>query len=182
MAKVSSAVSETLAPIIAVLATTPVRWVHLADRWPAAIFTRPAAPGEWSARECLHHLLDAETHLYPARIAAFLAGQDFVAFDPAAAATAYHDQTPAQLVAAFAHQRTANLATLDTLTLEDLNRSVRHPSFGPVTLIQMLHSWAAHDLNHTTQAEDALMQPFIAASGPWRGYFKAHDRAAGGES
>ena len=27
------------------------------------------------------------------------------------------------------------------------------------------HTWAAHDLNHTMQAERALMQPFIAGSG-----------------
>jgi hypothetical protein len=36
---------------------------------------------------------------------------------------------------------------------------------------------AAHDLNHTVQAERALMQPFIAGSGPWRtaGVFADHD-------
>ena len=176
MAKALSAVSEALAPIIAMLGATPARWIHLADHFPAALFTRPAGPGEWSARDCLEHMLTTETGLYPARLAAFLAGQDFTPFDPAADGGDYSAQTPVQLAASFAHQRNANLAAQDALTLDDLGRTVRHPMFGPVTLLQMLHSWAAHDLNHTTQAEDALMQPFIVASGPWRGYFKAHDR------
>jgi hypothetical protein len=41
----------------------------------------------------------------------------------------------------------------------------------------MIHQWAAHDLNHTVQAERALMQPFIAGPGPWRaaGNFADHD-------
>jgi len=30
---------------------------------------------------------------------------------------------------------------------------------------------SAHDLMHTVQAERAMMQPFIAGSGPWRPYF-----------
>ena len=37
----------------------------------------------------------------------------------------------------------------------------RHQELGPVTLEQLLHEWAAHDLMHTVQAERALMQPFI---------------------
>ena len=37
---------------------------------------------------------------------------------------------------------------------------------------------AAHDLMHTVQAERALMQPFVAGSGKWRGYFADHDAEA----
>lgn len=32
----------------------------------------------------------------------------------------------------------------------------------------------AHDLDHGIQAERALMQPFIHASGPWQPYFAAN--------
>jgi hypothetical protein len=51
----------------------------------------------------------------------------------------------------------------------------RASELGVVTLGEMLYEWAAHDLNHTVQAEKALMQPFIAGSGLWRGYFRDHD-------
>ncbi len=43
------------------------------------------------------------------------------------------------------------------------------------TLGQLLHEWAAYDLNHTIQAEKAVMQPFIQGSGPWRSYFQDHE-------
>lgn len=49
-----------------------------------------------------------------------------------------------------------------------------------VTLREMLNEWAGHDLMHTVQAELAVMQPFITASGPWRGYFADHDAGAVG--
>jgi hypothetical protein len=39
----------------------------------------------------------------------------------------------------------------------------------------MLHTWAAHDLNHTIQAERALMQPFMLGCGPWRSFFQDHE-------
>ena len=54
------------------------------------------------------------------------------------------------------------------------NRRVRHQELGPVTLREMLSEWAAHDLNHTVQAERALIQPFLLECGPWIAYFKDH--------
>ena len=39
---------------------------------------------------------------------------------------------------------------------------------GVVSLRELLNEWAAHDMMHIVQAERAIMQPFIAASGPWR--------------
>jgi hypothetical protein len=51
-----------------------------------------------------------------------------------------------------------------------------------VTLRQQINEWAAHDLMHVVQAERAVMQPFITATGPWRSYFADHDvDAAGGD-
>ena len=56
----------------------------------------------------------------------------------------------------------------------DLDRKAVHGELGPVTLDEMLHEWAGHDLMHTVQAERALMQPFIENCGPWKPYFAAH--------
>jgi hypothetical protein len=44
-----------------------------------------------------------------------------------------------------------------------------------VTLGELIHQWAGHDLMHTVQGERAILQPFIAGSGPWRGSFADHD-------
>ena len=75
----------------------------------------------------------------------------------------------------FSHLRAESLALFTTLTTADLARKSRHAELGPVSLDEMLHEWAAHDLMHTVQAERALMQPFIESCGPWRPYFRDHD-------
>lgn len=114
------------------------------------------------------------------RVEAFLAGRDFPAFDPDAAGTqADAEHSPADLALRFVHLRRASLSLLAGLTEADLPRRARHAELGVVTLGEMLHQWAAHDLMHTVQAERALMQPFIAGSGAWRPYFADHDAGRG---
>lgn len=170
---------DVLTHAIAVLATTPARWVNLVEGVPAALLTRSPAPGEWSALQCLGHLVDTEREVFPVRVEAFLAGRDLPAFDPDAAGTppgAAED--PVALAAEFAARRTASLERLRQVTRGDLARGARHAELGPVTLEEMLHEWAGHDLMHTVQGERAMLQPFIDGSGPWRGYFADHDLAA----
>jgi hypothetical protein len=70
--------------------------------------------------------------------------------------------------------RRESLASLAALTPSDLERRARHAELGMVSLGEMVHEWAAHDLNHTVQAERALMQPFLLGCGPWQVYFKDH--------
>ena len=166
---------NVLASAQAVLLLTAARWLRLTDKVPADLLAAPAAPGEWSALDCLSHLLDTEQGLFPVRLRALLAGQDFAAFDPAAGVRSHAGWSPAQLAAEFARYRSQNLVLLENLVASDLARTARHAELGPVTLDQMLHQWAAHDLMHTVQAERALMQPFIAGSGPWRHFFADHD-------
>jgi len=162
----------------AVLSTTTVYWTNLTETLSTDVLTRRPAPGEWSAIECLQHLVDTERLVFPVRFQALLAGRDFEAFNPDAQGTAAAEiKTPADLAAEFARYRSANLAALAQVTDLDLPRTARHSELGVVTLAEFLHEWAAHDLNHTVQAERAMMQPFIAGCGPWRGYFADHDIA-----
>ena len=164
--------TELLDQVQAVLATTPARWQALTKSLSPELLTRPPAPGEWSTLDCLLHLLDTERLVFPVRVEAFLAGRDFPAFDPDAAGTkADPEHGPVDLAQRFVHLRRASLALLAGLTDEDLPRRARHAELGLVSLGDMLHEWAAHDLMHTVQAERALMQPFIAGSGAWRPYF-----------
>lgn len=159
----------------AVLSTTPERWQRLVSTLPMDLLTSTPAAGEWSALNCLQHLLDAELQLFPVRVRAFLAGQDFSNFDPNQPHTDLHAQVPEQLAAMFARSRQESLIMLKQVKDEDLRRTVQHPKLGTVTLAQMLHTWAAHDLMHTVQAERALMQPFMLGCGPWRPFFRDHE-------
>jgi hypothetical protein len=170
-----------LAQVQSVLVTTAGRWLNLTDKIANDLLLRAPAPGEWSARDCLRHLLDTERDGFGVRLRAFMTGQDIVGFDPATGGQDYGERTVFQLADDFARYRSENLALLEQVGTLDLARTVQHSELGPVTLAQLLHEWAAHDLLHTVQAERALMQPFIAGSGPWRGYFRDHDVAFASE-
>jgi len=159
----------------AVLSSTPARWLDLTEKLPAGLLTRPPLEGEWPALGCLQHLVDTERWVFPARVRLLQAGQDFPAYDPDSQGT--HPDvrlSPADLAGEFARLRQDSLALLFELTPEDLERRARHQELGMVSLSELLHEWAAHDLMHTVQAEHAIMQPFIRGCGPWKGYFTDH--------
>jgi len=170
---------KLLHDVQSVLSLTPKRWLNLTEVLPVELFTHPPAPGEWSAVECLQHLVDTERDIFPVRVQLFLAGRDLAAFFPDEQGSKV-ERNPQELAAEFARLREGSLAILAKVTSADLTRTALHSELGRVTLGEMLHEWAAHDLNHTVQSERALMQPFIAGSGPWRGYFKDHDAQGGG--
>jgi hypothetical protein len=143
-----------LSTVSGILQTTPARWTFLTGSLPVEL------------------LIDTE-QVFSTRLLAFLAGRDFAAFNPDEQGTkADADPQPAELAARFTRLRQANLAGVDQLTPADLGRKARHAELGLVTLQQMLNEWAAHDLNHTIQAERALIQPFIQDCGPWQVYFQ----------
>jgi DinB superfamily len=154
-----------------ILSTTPARWHSLVDAASGELLTRPPAPGEWSASDCLNHLLLTEGAVFGARLRAILAGGDLAAFDPGQPP----ERTPGEVVSELAAARAENLAVLADVTAADLDRTGRHPEYGPVALRVVLSAWAAHDLQHTVQAEEALMQAFIPGTGPFRFRFAAHD-------
>ncbi|MHB8626889.1 MAG: DinB family protein [Aggregatilineales bacterium] len=158
----------------AVLSGTPARWFELIKTLPDELLKQPPAAKEWSAVECLQHLVDVEHSVFPVRIKHFLAGEDFPAFDPDRQGTKSAAGTPSELAIEFEHLRRENLTLFGEITPSDLTRRVRHQELGPVTLNELLHEWAAHDLMHTVQAERALMQPFIQQCGPWQSYFTDH--------
>jgi hypothetical protein len=163
--------------ILPVLESTPARWKSLCETLPPSLLNRKPAEGEWSALDCLIHIIDTEKNTFSVRVRAFLAGGNFPAFNPDEEGTLAAGQPPAALADEFASLRGESIALLKTLNSGDLPRTAMHPELGQVTLEQMLQEWAAHDLNHTIQAERALMQPFIAQCGPWRKYFADHDVA-----
>jgi hypothetical protein len=157
-----------------VLTITPLRWEEIVKAIPGGLLIRRPAGREWSAVECLQHLLDSE-EIFTARIQHFLAGEDIPNFDPDKGSIGLDRSADlAGMAARFARLRQKNLDSLTRLTPEDYQRRVRHSELGMVALGEMIHEWAAHDLNHTIQAERAIMQPLIQESGPWRVYFQDH--------
>jgi len=170
-----TAVSERLTWIRSILSTTPERWIRLAETVPPELMRAVPKAGEWSALECLQHLLDAERVVFPFRARRLLEGQDFPAYDPDREGTKLGAQaSPDAMAQGFAQMRADSLQLLTGIEEAALERRGRHPELGEVSLGELLNEWAAHDLVHTMQAERALMQPFLQRVGPWRKFFREH--------
>ena len=171
--------SDVIALVRSMLETSVGRWEAIARVHPS-LLARPPADGEWSAIQALQHVVDTEHGVFRARMLAILDGRPFEAFDPDAQGGVDHVAGSApELVRALAPLRAVSLETLAGLREADLSRTAIHQELGEVTMAELLNEWAAHDTMHIVQAERALIQPFIPASGPWRSYFRDHDVEAG---
>lgn len=157
-----------------VLVTTPIRWETMAQNLPVELLTRRPAAGEWSALECLQHILETE-EVNNARVGFFRTGQDFPDFNPDKEdSQAGSVPSPLEMSAQLRRMRKDSLALLATITPDELKLRARHSRLGMVSLGELIHNWGAHDFNHTVQAERAIMQPFILGCGPWQVYYQDH--------
>lgn len=122
---------------------------------------RPA-PREWSANECVGHLIEAERRGFAGRIRTILGGmRSDGSFEPpmletwdppAVAATRRDDQRPpAELAEEFARVRAASVDLVRSLRPEDLGRSGTHPEVGTLRIDELLGEWVHHDRNHIRQ-------------------------------
>ena len=157
---------------IAVIETTPVRWLNLVDSVPIELLSAKPAPGEWSALECLQHLVEVERGSFPVRLNALLTGEPMAPFNPSDPGT----KPPPTIALAheFDQLRRTNLERLRQVSEADLDRQTLHAEYGMVSMREFLHHRAAHDLMHTVQAERALLQPFINGCGPWVEVYQDH--------
>jgi len=161
--------------VFPVLETTPQRWITLAEKLSHEQFQRKPAPKEWSAYDCLRHIVDTERSVFPASVGYLLRGEDFPAFNPDEEGKKPRETiTPIELAAEFARLWARSLPLLSKVVEGDLDRTARHQELGMVTLGELIHEWAGHDLMHTVQGERALLQPFIEGCGPWKRYFSDH--------
>jgi hypothetical protein len=170
-------VSDLIGDLIDILRVNSERWRQIASGLDRDLLDRAPVPREWSALQCLSHAADTEAQVFASRIRAIMDGRpELPSYDPDAQATPVTAESdPVAIAERLVALRRDSLALLTTITEADLDRGSRHMELGPVTLRELLNEWAAHDLMHIVQAERAVMQPFIPASGPWRSYFADHD-------
>jgi len=147
----------------------------MAEMVPDELFRRAPALGEWSAHECLQHIVDTEQMVFPARLGYLLRGEDFAAFNPDDDGTKpIMDLSSYKLATELDRLRTENINMLSKVRPNELSRKAKHQELGMVSLEEMINHWAGHDLMHTVQAERAIMQIFIEGCGPWKPYFADH--------
>jgi hypothetical protein len=147
----------------------------------SADWTEPnEGEGTFNAVDNLGHLIHGERTDWIPRARLILAQGETVRFEPfdRDGHRAAAKQTVAALLDEFDDLRTGNLATLRgwRLTDRELLLEGEHPTFGPVTLRQLLAAWAAHDLGHIAQTSRVLAKQYREAVGPWRAFLPVMDR------
>ncbi|MEO8228827.1 MAG: DinB family protein [Chloroflexota bacterium] len=119
-----------------------------AARW------RPAS-AEWSANECLGHLLEAERRGFNGRIRTILAkdkpalqGWDQVGV---ALARRDHERPSAELLVEFLPLRADSIDLVRSLRAEHVARTGLHDRVGELAIGDLLGEWVHHDRNHIRQ-------------------------------
>jgi hypothetical protein len=156
--------SRTPATLNALLRGAPDIWTHSNE-----------GKDTWSPFDIVGHLICGERTDWMPRLRTILEhgeSQPFHPFDRFAQSRETQGKSLEQLLDDFAHLRHENLAALQALNLqpEDLNRRGTHPVFGPVTLSQLLATWATHDLTHLHQLSRVMAHQYRDAVGPWSAY------------
>lgn len=132
-------------------------------------------PGTWSAFDVVGHLIHGEETDWVPRARIILEhGEDrpFEPFDRFAQLNRFAGWSLDDLLDRFAELRRSNLETVRNwrLTEDRLALPGRHPELGPVSLRQLLATWAVHDLNHIAQIARVLATRYAEDVGPWRAY------------
>ena len=127
----------------------------------------------WNPRDVVGHLADLEETDWITRARIIREegeGRPFPPIDRVAFRAKLAGKSIDQLLAIFVERRVANLRTLDDMKLEgaDLARRGTHPTFGAVTMAQLIATWAVHDLTHVTQIARVLAKRYDADVGPWK--------------
>ena len=147
----------------------------LSDGWTAS----DEGPETWSPYQVVGHLAYIEEHDWIDRTRVILEHGTERVFEPVdreAGFTQFRDWTLPDLLDRFAEVRTANLKTLEALIdVGDLQRRGVHPTFGRVTIGQLLATWVVHDLNHLGQIVKTMAKQYTDAVGPWREFLPIID-------
>jgi DinB superfamily len=122
------------------------------------------APGEWCAKECLGHMLEAERRGFNGRIRTILshAEPSLLGWDQQAVARERKDcQRPAsELLGEFEALRADSVSLVQTLSAADLERGGTHEKVGYLRVNDLLHEWVHHDRNHFRQLQ-ANVQAYV---------------------
>ena len=166
---------------MAILERTPGTLRALLSGLPAEWTEANEGPETWSPYDVLGHLIHGEHTDWIGRARIILEqGPDrrFPPFDRTAMFRESQGKTLARLLHEFEELRAENLRTLAgwRLTDEQLALTGEHPSFGTVTLRQLLATWVAHDLSHIAQIARVMAKQYREAIGPWRAYLPVMDR------
>jgi DinB superfamily len=137
----------------------------------AATWRARPAPAEWSPVEIVCHLRDEEVEDFGARVRVIVAGgTGFAPIDPErwAVERRYREADPREALASLNERRAASLAYLETITADSLTATVTHPRAGPLSGLDLVVAWVAHDRLHLAQLAATLARLWAERWAPLR--------------
>ncbi len=134
-------------------------------------------PKTWSVYDVIGHLIHGENTDWLVRANIILSDsvdKTFPAFDRFAQYENSKGKSLTQLLEEFRLLRKQKLSEFKSLSLteNDLLKTGIHPSFGKVTLAQLIATWVVHDLNHISQISRIMAHQYKNEVGPWIEYLK----------
>jgi hypothetical protein len=167
--------SFDLTDAIAILERTPATFRALLGGLPEGWTTCDEGPDTFTAFDNVAHLIQGERSDWIPRARIILAQAEdrrFTPFDRFAQQRESAGKSLGALLDEFARLRAENLETLRGWKLgeRELALEGEHPAFGPVTLRQLLATWAVHALGHIAQTSRVMAKRYREEIGPWRAY------------
>jgi len=156
----------------AVLSRTPAALDALLRGLPDTWVSGNEGEGSWNAYDIVGHLANLERTDWMARLRRILEDGESRPFDRVdrfAQMKEGQGQSLEQRLDEFARLRRENLSAMQALNLqpEDFARRGMHPALGPVTLANLLATWALHDLTHLHQLSRVMAHQYSDTVGPW---------------
>ncbi len=162
---------------IEILERTPIVLQNLLQGLSAEWTSNNEGGETWSAYDVIGHLIHGDKTDWLTRAELILsdnAEKQFQPFDRFAQFENSKGKTLKQLLSDFAEVRNANIKRLKSLNIteRDLKKTGVHPTFGEVTLSQLLSTWIVHDLDHISQIARVLAKQYKNEVGPWIEFLK----------
>jgi len=160
---------------IALLSRTPAALDGLLRDLPETWTHRGEGEDTWTVFDVVGHLIYADRENWmprARRILQFGEEQPFDPFDRQGHVRESQGKSLSQVLDEFARVREGCLVDLRALNLtsEQMTKRGRHPALGPVTLSELLATWAAHDMTHLHQISRILAHQYREAVGPFAAY------------
>jgi len=160
---------------IALLSRTPAALDGLLRGLPESWTHRGEGEDTWTVFDVVGHLIYADRENWmprARRILQFGEEQPFDPFDRQGHVRESQGKSLSQVLDEFARVREGCLVDLRALNLtsEQMTKRGRHPALGPVTLSELLATWAAHDMTHLHQISRILAHQYREAVGPFAAY------------
>ena len=160
-----------------ILQRTPETLYRLLYNLPEAWTSVNEGGQTWSAYDVVGHLIHGDQTDWMTRAELIVSNQadkNFAPFDRFAQFENSKGKSLNQLLDEFKAVRAANMEKLQRLAIsvDDLNKTGIHPTFGLVTLSQLLATWVVHDLDHLSQISRVLAKQYKEEVGPWIEFLK----------